>query len=239
MSLYNIAMIIAHPDDEAFLAAVTLNRAASQGHRVSALLATYGDAGKSGRMGPMSREHLVEQRKKEYASASQIIGIEHTRYLGLQDGKLKDIGIELLTEDVVTFLNEEKPQVVLTFPEDGISGHADHTAVCLAATAAIHSGRCPSVQKLYYFSSSALKEKGHKPSVSVDTSLNITVKKNSLLAYESQILSIEKVFGQLQNPEVEIKPSMKYEEFVLVWKRGETYPEITENELTDDILITP
>ncbi|ANE47498.1 hypothetical protein SY83_15775 [Paenibacillus swuensis] len=236
MNKCTIAIVVAHPDDEAFTAAVALHEAVRRGHKAVAQYATYGEAGKTGRMGKMSRDQLIEQRKKELNQAADIIGIEEIQYLGYPDGKLDEVNREVLTQAVVDFLNTCKAEIVLTFPEDGLSGHRDHTAIHHAVNAAVEGGQCRYVQKLYYFGGPVLIGAGHIPSVVIDTKLHPEVKRKSLVAFESQVLSVERVFGDLRQPGALVLPAMAYERFILKWKRGDLFPAIHESFLTDDLI---
>lgn len=232
MSNVKIAVISAHPDDEAFCAAVTLHDATLQGHEALCLVATNGDAGKTGRLGPMSPEQLGEVRKREMETAANIIGISVLDFLGYRDGKLDEVDHAELTEHVIEFVNKHQVQIVLTFPEDGMSGHRDHKAIHHAVQDAVASGRCSSVQKLYYFTSRPLLEAGHEPSVRISSEIHWDVKKRALLAHESQILSVEKVFGDLTDP---AQSRLPFESFVLAWERGAQFPNKKESFLTDGL----
>lgn len=233
MSHTKIAIIIAHPDDEAFCASVTLHEATLRGHEVLCLLATPGNAGKTGRLGPMSPEELADVRKKEMAKAAEAIGISLVEHLDYYDGKLQEVNREQLMNDVVRFIEKHQVQVVMTFPEDGLSGHKDHKAIHYAVRDAVISQRCESVRKLYYFASRPQAEAGREPSVRIDSSLHWEIKRKALLAHESQILSIERVFGDMSGPSASRLP---YESFVLAWEDGEAYPRKKEIFLTDGIV---
>lgn len=232
MSPLTIAIITAHPDDEAFCASVTLHEATLRGHEVLCLLATPGNAGKTGRLGPMAPEELAEVRKKEMAKAAEAIGISLVEHLDYSDGKLQEVSREQLVSDVANFLRKHQVNIVLTFPEDGLSGHLDHKAIHYAVRDAVLSQRCESVRKLYYFASRPQAEAGHGPSIRIDSSLHWEVKRKALLAHQSQILSIERVFGDLSGPSASRLP---YESFVLVWENGQAYPKKKEAFLTDGL----
>jgi LmbE family N-acetylglucosaminyl deacetylase len=232
---HTIALVFAHPDDESFGSACTIYRAVQDGNKAVLLVATPGDAGKSGRLGPMTKEELAVKRKQELNAAADIIGLSVVKHLNYADGQLQKVGRSQLVEDVIAFLNEQKAQVVITFPEDGVSGHSDHTAIHHATRQAVDSGRCPLVQKLYYYPSTPLKDAGHSPTVKWDITSYWQIKAAALLSHESQILSIERVFGDLLGASYCIPDDRRYEAFVLAWERGNWWPAKQEIFITDGL----
>jgi LmbE family N-acetylglucosaminyl deacetylase len=229
-----IAGIFAHPDDEAFLAAGILYEAALRGHRTAGWFATPGDAGKTGFFGSMPPEELASLRRKELAAATQEIRLSELRLLDYRDGEVNRVDPDELLGEIAHFLNELHADVVLTFSEDGGSGHPDHIAVHHATWKAVTEGSCPSVQKLYVSASRPMREKGHSPSYSLDIAAHWTVKKRALLLHESQILAVERVFGSLLRPDT-VSPMMRREAFILAWERGKLYPAGEESFLTDGL----
>jgi LmbE family N-acetylglucosaminyl deacetylase len=227
-----IAGIFAHPDDETFIGASIFYEAALRGNEVVLFIATKGEAGKSGRLGPMTKEELAARRMQELRAALDIIKIKTTRQFDYGDSKLSSVDHAQLTDEVATFINEQQAQVVVTFPEDGISGHPDHTAIHLATRDAVIGGKCPSIQKLYYAASPVLLSADHIPSVQFDSNIHKDIKAKALAAHESQILSIERVFGDVHDPAITFRP----EAFVLAWERGVEWPNKQEAFLTDGLV---
>ncbi len=227
------AFIFAHPDDETFLCASLIKRLAEQGEAPVLLLATRGDAGKkNGDVGHLSNEELGAQREREMINAANILGLGKVEHLGYPDGKLKEIEASTFTERVIDFIREHRPEVVVTFPEDGGNFHPDHMTISKIATSAVLSGRCPSVQKLYYIASNTLKENGHHPSITLDTEPYWAMKAEALRAHASQIYAIKRYFGDLESfPE-----NRRYESFVLAWERGAWYPSRLEQWIYDGII---
>ncbi|WP_258205456.1 PIG-L deacetylase family protein [Paenibacillus radicibacter] len=217
---HSISFIYAHPDDETFGCAVLIRQVVDRGGKATLLSATRGDAGKTGRLGDMTKEQLAVVRVGELREACDIMGISEIKHLGYPDGKLSTIDRTELAEKIINFINEHKPEVVVTFPEDGISLHPDHTAIHHATNAAIFSGRCPSVQKYYYNASHPLAQMGHYPNLRIDTEQQWDMKADALKAHKSQAFSVERVFGE----HVTFAESYRYESFVLVWERGVEWP---------------
>jgi LmbE family N-acetylglucosaminyl deacetylase len=132
-----LAVIFAHPDDETFATGATLARCAAGGVRTALYVATDGDAGKSSGIAVASREELGALRRRELAAACAILGVPVVRHGGHPDGALGTVDADALIGELVDFLREQRPDVVVTFgPEGAPTGHRDHQAISRAATAA-------------------------------------------------------------------------------------------------------
>lgn len=212
-----VAFIFAHPDDEAFSAACLIHDITTRGGRPILLCATRGDAGKTGLLKPMSKQELAVVRERELKEACAIMGLTDITHLGHPDGQLADVPREQLVNQLVDYLNENQADIVITFPEDGISGHRDHIAIHHAVNAAIKSGRCSTVQKLYYCTPAA-RENRDQVSVQIDVTPNWEMKARALKAHESQHFSVERVFGDMTS--LPSLPAMQVESFTLVWEQG-------------------
>ena len=227
-----IAFVYAHPDDETFGCAYLIRQIADEGGRAVLLTATRGDAGKTGHLGKMTREQLAARRDKELEKAAGILGISVVEQLGLPDGKLKAEEPGMLQEKIADFLRRHQAEVVVTFPEDGLSGHPDHIVIHHAVNEVVLGGQAPAVQKLYYnqFGSYA---SDHSSVLRVEAGNRWEAKRRALAAHESQIGSVERVFGVL-GPEV--PPGHRFESFELIWERGERFPGKSEQSILDGLL---
>jgi LmbE family N-acetylglucosaminyl deacetylase len=230
---HTIGFIYAHPDDETFLSACLIRQLADQGDNPVLLLATKGDAGKkNGVFGHLSNAELAAVRELEMKQAADIMGISITEFLDYPDGKLNTVNSAEFVDKVVLFINKHQPSVIFTFPEDGGNGHLDHMAISDITSKAVWSGRCPSVQKLYYVATTPLMEKGHLPAYSIDTESQWEMKAQALKAHDSQILAINRYFGDLS----ELPESRRYESFVLGWERGVFWPRKQEQSIMDGLI---
>ncbi|TVY07734.1 PIG-L deacetylase family protein [Paenibacillus cremeus] len=218
----NVSFIYAHPDDETFLSAGFIRQLADAGHPPSMLLSTRGDAGnKNGDYIHWSREQLGELREREMSRAAEILGLAEVEYLGLPDGKTAEADESTFLEGVIRFINHHRPRTLVTFPLDGGNRHPDHMAISRMTTKAVLSGRCPSVEQLYYIMSAALAEEGRKPTFQLDVERQWSMKADALRAHDSQKLAIGRYFGPLDTfPE-----NRRYESFILAWELGEIWPE--------------
>lgn len=124
-----ILVVLAHPDDETFRCGGTLARLARRDVGVHLLCATRGEAGSCGKPPLCHREELPAVREQELRCACAPLGIEPPCLLGYRDGALAEVDEKEAVAQVMGILRELQPQVLLTWPPDGLSGHVDHMAV--------------------------------------------------------------------------------------------------------------
>lgn len=131
----------AHPDDESSKGAATYAYYVENGVEVLVVSCTGGERGdvlnELAARNPRSRRDLAGMRRAEMAHAQSIIGFEH-RWLGYEDsglppegvavpkGSFADIPIEVSAEALVRIVREFKPQVMITYNEQGGYPHPDH-----------------------------------------------------------------------------------------------------------------
>ncbi len=142
--------IFAHPDDETLCAGGTLAKYASAGADVRVVSLTKGGAGEIRDASVATRATLTEVRERELAAAGRELGLAGTTCLDLPDQGLSQIDTRTLAGLVSTTLDEVDPDVVITFGPDGFSGHADHTAVGAAVTAACRERRRSTPMRLFH-----------------------------------------------------------------------------------------
>ncbi|HHH30780.1 MAG TPA: PIG-L family deacetylase [Polyangiaceae bacterium] len=123
--------LFAHPDDEAYAAAGTLARCATEGARVVVVAATRGEAGVDQRSPTPAGPDLAALRSAELAESCRAIGAQPPRFLDLPDGHVR---VEEGASRLAAVLGELAPDVVITLGADGAYGHPDH----LATTAMLH-----------------------------------------------------------------------------------------------------
>src|ERR1700719_799338 len=142
-----LLLVHAHPDDESIGTGATMARYAAEGARVTLVTCTLGELGE---IIPPSLAHLAagkedrlgEYRTGELAAACEALGVQDHRFLG-GPGRWRDSGMmgdpandnpasfwqADLTEaarDLVAIMRETRPQVVITYDENGGYGHPDH-----------------------------------------------------------------------------------------------------------------
>ena len=144
----SLMIILAHPDDESFTIGGTLAKYAVEGARITLISATKGELGILG----TTPEETGIIRHKELLEAAKMLGISDVRFLGYQDGDLSSANQQEIIAKLISLLQTEQPQVVITFGADGISGHSDHIAISQFVTKAFDQSGIKT--RLYYISPS-------------------------------------------------------------------------------------
>ena len=140
----SLSAIFAHPDDETFSIAGTVSTLTRRGVECALFCATDGDAGRASGVRVSSREELGRVRRGELLEAARVLGIAPVVTPGYTDGALGAADQDALVGDVVRFLRERRPAVVVTFgPEGAPNLHRDHRVISRAATAAFFLAGLP------------------------------------------------------------------------------------------------
>lgn len=130
---FRLVSFHAHPDDEALLTAGTLARAAAEGHRVTLVVATAGEAGlaASGRGPELAARRLAELRRSAAA-----IGCARVLCLDYPDSGMRNehAGFATLPVDVparrlAEILLAERADALTVYDRNGGYGHPDHVQV--------------------------------------------------------------------------------------------------------------
>jgi LmbE family N-acetylglucosaminyl deacetylase len=138
-----LALVVAHPDDDAYgLAGTVALHSDDPGFRYVLVHATDGAKGDIPPGFAATPETLGAIRREEDRRAWRALGREPDRHewLEREDGALEQVPFDDLVGQVAAILAEERPDVVATFGPDGITGHPDHVRIGAATDAAFH--RC-------------------------------------------------------------------------------------------------
>jgi N-acetyl-1-D-myo-inositol-2-amino-2-deoxy-alpha-D-glucopyranoside deacetylase len=142
-----LLLVHAHPDDESIGTGATMARYAAQGVQVTLVTCTLGELGE---IIPPDLAHLAwdadgglgQHRIGELAAACAALGVTDHRFLG-GPGKWRDSGmmgtpsndwegcfwradIDEAASDLLAVINEVRPQVLVTYDDNGFYGHPDH-----------------------------------------------------------------------------------------------------------------
>jgi LmbE family N-acetylglucosaminyl deacetylase len=162
----SLMCVLAHPDDETFGPGGTIAKYAREGVRVSVIIATSGQAGRSSGLAA-TPEALGLIREEEARAAGRFLGVAAIHFLGYTDGKLDEEDETEVGEKVVRLIREERPDLVITFgPEGAGNEHRDHRRISRIATKAVGDAANPDtfalqikrgltphqVKKFYYMS---------------------------------------------------------------------------------------
>jgi LmbE family N-acetylglucosaminyl deacetylase len=216
-SLGTILGVWAHPDDDIFLSAGLMAAAVRGGQRVVDVTATRGEGGSMDeeRWPP---ETMGEVRTGELLRSLELLGVREHRFL---DGPV-DTDMETHLDDVGggqvrAIVEEVRPDTILTFGPDGMTGHEAHKDVSRWATEAFEAVGKPGSRLFYATQKPAFVEeivpqlerfnifKPGSPPMTRDEELAIdfvcqadllALKTKALQAHESQIEGLLEVFGE-------------------------------------------
>src|SRR5579864_2273013 len=145
-----LLLVHAHPDDESISTGGVMMKAKAHGHRVVLITATRGEVGEIYNMDEAaSRPRLGEIRTQELKAACEILGVDRQEFLGYRDSGMVDTAdnkdprsfhqakLEEAAGKLAVFLREERPDVVVTYAEDGVYGHPDHIKAHYVTNAAL------------------------------------------------------------------------------------------------------
>ena len=124
----SLLAVYAHPDDEAFVPGGTIARYALEGIRVTLVCATKGEEGMRGDPPLPECMSLGECRRYELIGSCRVLGVDRICFLDCHDKKLNTYAHSDIEGRIVEIIRLVKPQVVITFGPDGITGHPDHLA---------------------------------------------------------------------------------------------------------------
>lgn len=177
MSELRLMAVHAHPDDESSKGAATMAKYAAEGVAVRVVTCTGGERGDvlNPRLqhDPEVLADLPQLRRREMAQAAAALGVEQV-WLGFVDSGLPEgdplpplpegcFALAPLSETVpalVRQLREFRPQVLLTYDENGGYPHPDHIMTHVVSVAAVEAAADPEqypelgpaweVAKVYY-----------------------------------------------------------------------------------------
>jgi mycothiol S-conjugate amidase len=148
-----IMFVHAHPDDESSKGAATAARYVDEGARVTLVTCTDGAAGEvlnaSFDMAALEAVGMTRVRSDELDDAVAAIGFHAVHLLGFPDsgwhedasavpaGTFARMDLDVAAEALAAVIREERPQVVVTYPENGGYPHPDHIMTHLVTVRAV------------------------------------------------------------------------------------------------------
>lgn len=160
-----IMAVHAHPDDEVISTGGIFARYAAEGIRTVLVTCTNGEQGDApGGIKPGQPGHdeaaVRTQRLSELHESAALLGIEHVELLGYRDSGMDgwdgnqdpdafwNIPVEQSAARLADLMRHYRPQVVVTYDENGNYGHPDHIQANRIALASATATDIP--DKLYY-----------------------------------------------------------------------------------------
>jgi N-acetyl-1-D-myo-inositol-2-amino-2-deoxy-alpha-D-glucopyranoside deacetylase len=162
-----LLLVHAHPDDETTSTGAAMARYASEGAEVTLVTCTLGEEGEVlvpalAQLAPGEGDQLGGYRFFELSRAMDELGVTDYRILG-GPGRWRDSGMMGLetndrprafwqadlteaTRALATIVREVRPQVLLTYDENGGYGHPDHIQAHRVAMAAVDAAADPAYE---------------------------------------------------------------------------------------------
>jgi N-acetyl-1-D-myo-inositol-2-amino-2-deoxy-alpha-D-glucopyranoside deacetylase len=163
-SARRLLLVHAHPDDESIGTGATIARYAAESAQVTLVTCTLGELGE---IIPPELAHLAADRENrlgayritELAAACAALGLADQRFLG-GPGRWRDSGMMGLAAngdprcfwqadvaqaaaELARIIREVRPQVLVSYDENGFYGHPDHIQAHRVAVEAIHLAAHP------------------------------------------------------------------------------------------------
>ena len=155
----------AHPDDESISTGGVLARYSAEGVTTVLVTCTDGSCGDApGGAKPGDNGHVpddvVELRQAELRASCEVLGVTHLENLGYRDsgmmgwpqnddpGSFWTTPVEEASSQLAVLMEKYRPQVVVTYNENGFYGHPDHIQAHRITMAAIEKTGIPA--KLYF-----------------------------------------------------------------------------------------
>lgn len=205
--------IWAHPDDESYLSGGLMVRAARGGGLVRCVHATVGEGGTPDPVA-WPPDRLAVLRRRELASALAALGVAGHDVLDLPDGGLASVEDQPVVSVLVAEIRALRPDLVVTFGPEGVTGHPDHRTVSRWATDAwrqagmgrlLHAVTAQSFvdrfRSVHELIGMADAFHGVVPDASLDLILTLTgdeltAKRAALAAHDSQTAPLASAMGE-------------------------------------------
>lgn len=127
-ALGTVLGVWAHPDDEAYLSAGLMALARAAGNHVTCVTATLGEHGTDD-PDTWPPERLARTRRLEISASMAVLGVTDHRILGYEDGTLCAQPAPPAVATIASLIEEVRPDTIVTFGPDGMTGHPDHQTV--------------------------------------------------------------------------------------------------------------
>lgn len=160
-----LLLVHAHPDDESIFGGGAIIRAHGEGKRVVLVTCTGGELGEIHNLDEAeTRPRLREVREQELRRAAAILGVDRLVLLGYRDSGMAGTpgnddpasfnraSLEEAAAKLAEVIEEEAPDVLVTYGPDGVYGHPDHVKAHRTTVAAweVLAARGAAPARLWY-----------------------------------------------------------------------------------------
>lgn len=132
-----VLAVFVHPDDESLLAGGVLAACASAGRRVAIVSMTRGEHGPTELPELAGGPALGDVREAELLAAARALGASAAECLDYPDGDLEGVDERHAARALSLLLVRERPELVISFSDEGLYWHPDHLAVLRLVNAAL------------------------------------------------------------------------------------------------------
>ena len=159
---FTLMLVHAHPDDECSSTGGLILKSAREGHRVILITCTNGEMGEMKHLdadldpdSETDQNRLGEIRLEELERAARILRVSQVHTLGYRDSGMdgwegnghpkafKNAEEEEVVGKLVGYMRRYRPDVVVTYNEQGGYGHPDHVMANKVTTEAVESAADP------------------------------------------------------------------------------------------------
>ncbi|HKL87909.1 MAG TPA: PIG-L family deacetylase [Salinibacter sp.] len=161
-----VLYVFPHPDDECFGPAPALARQRRKGHEVHLLTLTRGEATSQRERLGYSKAEMADARYQEMQNVAEALDLSSLTVLEYPDGNLAELDPLVLEEEIAGHVHATEPDVVVTYPVHGISGHPDHLvshAVVKRLACALRSDGAAHPRRLAFFTLAPPEENTDRP----------------------------------------------------------------------------
>jgi LmbE family N-acetylglucosaminyl deacetylase len=134
-----VLAVFAHPDDESLACGGTLARLADAGAHIVLLCASHGENGSVSDPALVADGDLGRVRVRELREAAHVLGLAEVIVFNHPDGELRWLQVGELHAEILMAIARIRPDVVITFDEDGLYWHLDHVGIHERTTTALRT----------------------------------------------------------------------------------------------------
>jgi LmbE family N-acetylglucosaminyl deacetylase len=220
-----LLLVLAHPDDETFIAGGAIAKYAAAGIPIGLVCATRGERGKTADL--YSVEELPQVREAEVREAARILGIREIQLLPYEDQKLGAAPPDDIRRHIVAAIRRQRPQTVITFDPNGANQHPDHIAISRFTSYAVsaaddprwypETGAAHRIESLMWQSPVMVFELGKTADLAGQPGIDILIdvapfreqKQAALRAHRTQFPGLSKLFST--------EAALSWEAFRVAW----------------------
>ncbi len=118
--------IFPHPDDESFGPSAVIHKQIKEGNEVHLLTLTRGEATKVRYKLGYDESQMAAVRYQELSNVGKFLKLKSLTILDFEDGQLAHYDPIVLEKIISDYVQAINPDVLITYPVHGISGHHDH-----------------------------------------------------------------------------------------------------------------